>query len=112
MRREGTRNLLAAAEEARASRLSRRALPGIYPATLERRSPNSNGWCSRQMELFSGTDGCTALHLLRKRKPEPPRVHVDEGARRTVPALCTPSGILEVTDGRAMSFRVAVGLIS
>jgi hypothetical protein len=31
-------------------------------------------------------------------KPEPPRVHVDEAARRTVVALDAASGIIEVAD--------------
>jgi hypothetical protein len=31
-------------------------------------------------------------------KPDPPRVHVDEAARRTAAALDASSGIVEVTD--------------
>ena len=31
-------------------------------------------------------------------KPVPPRVHVDEAARRTVPALEAASGIIDVID--------------
>jgi hypothetical protein len=30
--------------------------------------------------------------------PPPPRVHVDEAARRTVEALAAPSGVLEVVE--------------
>ena len=29
-------------------------------------------------------------------KPDPPRIHVDEAARRTVPFLEAPSGIVEI----------------
>ncbi len=69
MRREGTRNLLAAAKEAGASRFvaqyGRLYGPGTY---------------------------------YEDDKPEPPRVHVDEAARRTVPALDAASGIIDVTD--------------
>jgi hypothetical protein len=31
-------------------------------------------------------------------KPQPPRIQVDEAARRTLPALDSASGIVEVTD--------------
>jgi hypothetical protein len=33
------------------------------------------------------------------RVPDPPRIHVDEAARRTVELLEQPSGILEVVEG-------------
>jgi hypothetical protein len=30
--------------------------------------------------------------------PRPPRIHVDEAARRTVQALIAPSGVLEIVE--------------
>jgi len=32
------------------------------------------------------------------RRPDPPRIHVDEAARRTLPALTMASGILTVAE--------------
>src|SRR5437867_10283901 len=99
MRREGTRNLLAAAEAARASRFVAQSIAwqlagnaGAAVAELERRVLAADGVVLRYGRLYGpGT-------YYEAEKPEPPRVHVDEAARRTVPALCAPSGILEVTD--------------
>ncbi|MBV8220752.1 MAG: hypothetical protein JO325_19990 [Solirubrobacterales bacterium] len=31
-------------------------------------------------------------------KPDPPRVHVDDAARRTVPILEAPPGIIEIVE--------------
>jgi nucleoside-diphosphate-sugar epimerase len=99
MRREGTRNLLAAAEAARASRFVAQSIAWQLPgdagaavAELERLVLEADGVVLRYGRLYGpGT-------YYEAEKPEPPRVHVDEAARRTVPALCAPSGILEVTD--------------
>jgi hypothetical protein len=35
------------------------------------------------------------------RLPEPPRVHVDDAARQTVPAIGVPAGVTIVVDDRA-----------
>ena len=99
MRREGTRNLLAAAEAAGASRFVAQSvawqLPGDAGAAvdeLERLVLAADGVVVRYGRLYGpGT-------YYEDDKPEPPRVHVDEAARRTVPALETASGIVEVTD--------------
>jgi nucleoside-diphosphate-sugar epimerase len=99
MRREGTRNLLAAAEAANAPRFVAQSiawqLPGDAGAAvseLERLVLAAHGVVVRYGRLYGpGTyyeDG----------KPEPPRIHVDEAARRTVPALYAAPGIVEVTD--------------
>ena len=34
--------------------------------------------------------------------PEPPRIHVDDAARLTMPALRVPAGVTIVVDGRAI----------
>ncbi len=99
MRREGTRNLLAAAKEAGASRFVAQSiawqLPGDAGAAvgeLERLVLAADGVVLRYGRLYGpGT-------YYEDDKPEPPRVHVDEAARRTVPALDAASGIIDVTD--------------
>jgi uncharacterized protein YbjT (DUF2867 family) len=104
MRREGTRNLLAAAEAARASRFVAQSIAWRLPgdagaavAELERLVLAADGVVLRYGRLYGpGT-------YYEAEKPEPPRVHVDDAARRTVPALCAPSEILEVTDAGSPS---------
>jgi nucleoside-diphosphate-sugar epimerase len=99
MRREGTRNLLAAAQAAAASRFVAQSiawqLPGDAGAAvtyLERLVLAADGVVLRYGRLYGpGT-------YYEDEKPEPPRVHVDEAARRTVPALHAASGIVEITD--------------
>ena len=99
MRRQGNRNLLAAAEAARASRFVAQSVAWQLPgdagaavAELERLVLAADGVVLRYGRLYGpGT-------YYEDEKPEPPRVHVDEAARRTVPALHAPSGIVEVTD--------------
>jgi nucleoside-diphosphate-sugar epimerase len=99
MRREGTRNLLAAAKAAGASRFVAQSiawqLPGDAGAAvseLERLVLAADGVVLRYGRLYGpGT-------YYEEAKPEPPHVHVDEAARRTVPALDAASGIVEVTD--------------
>jgi nucleoside-diphosphate-sugar epimerase len=99
MRREGTRNLLAAAEAARASRFVAQSIAWQLPgdagaavAELERLVLAADGVVLRYGRLYGpGT-------YYEDEEPEPPRVHVEEAARRTVPALYAASGIVEVTD--------------
>jgi hypothetical protein len=99
MRREGTRNLLAAAEAAGASRFVAQSiawqLPGDVGAAvneLERLLLAADGVVLRYGRLYG--PGTYYEH----HKPEPPRVQVDEAARRTVPALDAAPGIIDVTD--------------
>jgi nucleoside-diphosphate-sugar epimerase len=99
MRREGTRNLLAAAEAADVSRFISQSiawqLPGEAGAAvseLERLALAAQGVVVRYGRLYG--PGTYYEHD----KPEPPRVHVDEAARRTVPALDAAPGVVEVTD--------------
>lgn len=108
MRREGTPNLLAAADAAGASRFVAQSiawqLPGDAGAAvteLERLVLAANGVVLRYGRLYGpGT-------YYEDEKPEPPRVHVDEAARRTVPALYAASGIVEVTDDSPVQPRGA-----
>jgi nucleoside-diphosphate-sugar epimerase len=99
MRREGTRNLLAAAKAAGASRFIAQSVAwqlsgdaGAAVSELERLVLAADGVVLRYGRLYGpGT-------YYEGEKPEPPRVHVDEAARRTVVALDAASGIVEVAD--------------
>jgi hypothetical protein len=99
MRREGTRNLLAAAEAAGASCFIAQSVAwqlsgdaGAAVRELERLVLAAAGVVLRYGRLYGpGT-------YYETEKPEPPRVHVDEAARRTVTALDAASGIVEVAD--------------
>ena len=99
MRRQGGRNLLAAAKAAGASRFLAQSiawqLPGDAGAAvseLERLVLAADGVVLRYGRLYgSGT-------YYEDENPEPPRVRVDAAARRTVRAIEAASGIVEVTD--------------
>jgi nucleoside-diphosphate-sugar epimerase len=99
MRRDGTRNLLDAAKAAGASRFVAQSVAwqlsgdaGAAVSELERLVLAANGVVLRYGRLYGpGT-------YYEDEKPEPPRVHVDEAARRTVLALDAASGIVEVVD--------------
>ena len=99
IRREGTRNLLAAAKAAGASRFIAQSVAwqlsgdaGAAVSELERLVLAADGVVLRYGRLYGpGT-------YYEGEKPEPPRVHVDEAARRTVVALDAASGIIEVAD--------------
>ena len=99
MRREGTRNLLAAAKAAAASRFVAQSVAwplagdaGAAVGELERLVLAAGGVVLRYGRLY-GPDT-----YYEEGKPPPPRVHVDDAARRTLPALEADSGIVEVTD--------------
>jgi nucleoside-diphosphate-sugar epimerase len=99
MRREGTRNLLDAAKAAGASRFVAQSVAwqlagdaGAAVSELERLVLAADGVVLRYGRLYGpGT-------YYEDDKPEPPRVHVDEAARRTVSALDAASGIIDVRD--------------
>jgi nucleoside-diphosphate-sugar epimerase len=100
MRREGTRNLVAAARAARATSFVAQSVAwpmqgegGAAVAELERTVLDIGGVVLRYGQLYGpGTFYEDGL-------PPPPRVHVDEAARRTLPALDAPSGTLIITEG-------------
>jgi len=97
MLREGTPNLLAAAKAASAERILAQSiaweLPGERGATYrahERAVLDNGGVVIRYGQLYGpGTDYETEL-------PPPPRIEVDEAARRTVPILDARPGIVEL----------------
>jgi nucleoside-diphosphate-sugar epimerase len=99
IRREGTRNLLAAARAAKSSRIVAQSVAwemqgeGLAAIEyLEREVLGAGGVVVRYGQLYGpGTYYETEL-------PTPPRVHVDDAARRTVPALDAESGVLVVAD--------------
>jgi uncharacterized protein YbjT (DUF2867 family) len=99
IRREGTRNLLAAARAAGAGRFLAQSvawrLPGDAGAAveaLERSVLEAGGVVLRYGQFYGpGT-------YYEQAPPPPPRVHVDEAARRTIEALAAPSGVLEVVE--------------
>jgi len=102
MRREGTRNLLAAARAAGAAHVVAQSvaweIPGDGGAAVaehERAVLEAGGVVVRYGQLYGpGT-------YFESELPTPPRVHVDEAARRTPPALKQTSGVLVVTDDAA-----------
>jgi nucleoside-diphosphate-sugar epimerase len=99
MVQEGTQNLLAAAQAANAQRLCAQsiawALPGARGVTYrkyEQTVLDAGGIVIRYGQLYGpGT-------YYETEKPDPPRVHVDDAARRTLPALEAPPGIIELVE--------------
>ena len=103
MRSEGTRNLLAAAAAARAGRIIAQSISWELPsehrravtAAHERAVLQAGGVVIRYGQLWGpGTYYQTA-------PPDPPRIHVDDAARQTLPALQAPPGLTIVADDRA-----------
>lgn len=100
IRREGTRNLLAAAQAAgTVSRFLAQSVAwqlagagGAAAEALERAVLGWGGVVLRYGRLYGpGT-------YYERDTAEPPRVHVDEAARRTVAALHASSGVLEIVE--------------
>jgi nucleoside-diphosphate-sugar epimerase len=103
MRGEGTRNLLAAAAAVKAGRVIAQSisweLPGesrrAVTAAHERAVLQAGGVVIRYGQFYGpGTFYPDA-------PPEPPRIHVDDAARQTLPALGVPPGVTIVADDRA-----------
>jgi nucleoside-diphosphate-sugar epimerase len=102
MRGEGTRNLLAAAAAARAERVIAQSVSWELPrngravtAEHERMVLQAGGVVIRYGQLYGpGT-------FYETDPPQQPRVHVDDAARQTLPALAVPAGITTVVDDRA-----------
>jgi uncharacterized protein YbjT (DUF2867 family) len=98
IRREGTRNLLAAARAAGAEQFLAQSVAwrllgdaGAAVEALERSVLEANGVVLRYGQFY----GPGTYH---EQPPPPPRVHVDEAARRTVEALAAPSGVIEIVE--------------
>lgn len=93
MRREGTQNMLRAAENSAVSRFLVQSIAWKLPgdrgaavAEMEELVLKANGIVLRYGQLY-GPDT-----FYETDQPDPPRIHVDEAARRTVPALDTAQG--------------------
>jgi uncharacterized protein YbjT (DUF2867 family) len=99
IRREGTRNLLAAAEATGAERILAQSIAwkqpgnrGVTTREFENSVLNADGVVIRYGQLYgTGT-------YFETQKPSPPRIQIDEAARRTVPILDAPPGIVEVVE--------------
>lgn len=103
IRREGTRNLLAAAGAARAERVIAQSVswelssPSGRAATAahERAVLQAGGVVIRYGQLY----GPGTFH--EAGPPEPPRIHVDDAVRQSLPAMGAPPGVTLVVDDRA-----------
>lgn len=103
IRDEGTRNLLAAAATARGARVIaqsiswEQAVPERRAATgqHERMVIEAGGVVIRYGQFYGpGT-------YYEADPPRPPRIHIDEAARLTVPVIAVPPGVTVVVDDRA-----------
>jgi nucleoside-diphosphate-sugar epimerase len=103
MRGEGTRNLLAAAAAAGAVRVIAQSISWELPsehrravtAAHEQAVLQAGGVVIRYGQLWGpGTYYPTG-------PPDPPRIHVDDAARQSLPALAAPPGLTIVADDRA-----------
>jgi NAD(P)H-binding len=99
IRREGTQNLLHAAEAAGAER--------ILAQSIAWKQPGNRGVTTHEYENFVLSVGGVVIRYgqlygpgtyFETDKPSPPRIHIDEAARRTVPILDAPGGIVEVVE--------------
>ncbi len=102
IRRQGTRNLLAAANDAGAARFVAQSIAwpvpgdgGVAVQEHERAVLDAGGVVIRYGQLYGPSTYYEA------ELPPPPRVQVDDAARRTLPALDHPSGVLIVTDDQS-----------
>jgi nucleoside-diphosphate-sugar epimerase len=101
IRREGTRNLLAAAGSTGASRFLAESVAwrlegdaGAAVDELERTVIAAGGVVLRYGQLY-GPDT-----YFEHEPPEHPRIDIDEAARRTAAAIDEPSGIIEIVELR------------
>jgi uncharacterized protein YbjT (DUF2867 family) len=109
MRGEGTRNLLAAAAAAGADRVIAQSISWEQPvdrgraatAEHERAILGAGGVVIRYGQFWGpGT-------YYRDSPPDPPRIHVDDAARQTLPSLAAPTGVTLVVDDRATAAAAA-----
>jgi len=99
IRRDGVRNLLAAARSAGAAGFLAESIEwqlrgegGLAVAEMERNVLDAGGVVLRYGRLYGpGT-------FYEGRLPDPPRVHVDEAARRTAGLLDAESGVVTIVD--------------
>ena len=99
MRTEGTRNLLAAAAQAGASRFLAQSIAWTPPAGGEAVAEHERlvlaaGGVVIRYGVFYGPGTYSGSGSV----PPPPRIQVDEAARRTVALLTAPSGVVVVSE--------------
>jgi hypothetical protein len=100
LRREGTKNLLAAAQSVSTARFLIQSVAWQLPgdggsavAEMERSVLEARGLVIRYGSFYGpGTYYENTI-------PEHPRIHITEAARRTLPAIDSASGILFITEG-------------
>jgi uncharacterized protein YbjT (DUF2867 family) len=99
MRREGTHNLLVAAQVAVVNRFSAQSIAWDPPAgravatrEFEKSVLDAGGVVIRYGRLY-GPDTYYPTE-----PPPPPRIHIDHAARRTATTLDAPTGIIELVD--------------
>jgi hypothetical protein len=98
MRGEGTRNLVAAAQAAGATRISAQSIAWDVPADRgptiaehERMVLDAGGVVLRYGQFYGpGTPY--------EDEPPGPRIEIDDAARRTVELLDAPSGVVEIVE--------------
>jgi nucleoside-diphosphate-sugar epimerase len=99
IRRDGTRNLLAAAKAAGATRFIAQSVAWDLSG--------DGGAAKQELETaVLGADGIVVRYGMfygpgtyhQNDRPERPRVHVDEAARRTAMLLDAPSGVVEIVE--------------
>lgn len=103
IRAEGTRNLLAAAAAATAGRVIAQSISWELPSSRSRAATaeheravlRAGGIVIRYGQLWGPETYYPTT------PPDPPRIHVDEAARLTLPALLAPPGVTIVIDDRA-----------
>jgi uncharacterized protein YbjT (DUF2867 family) len=103
IRTEGTRNQLAAAAAAKAERVIAQSISWELPS--ERRRAATAG----HERAVLAADGavirygqlCGPGTYYETAPPDPPRIHVDDAAPQTLPALAAPPGVTIVADDRA-----------
>jgi nucleoside-diphosphate-sugar epimerase len=100
IRLQGTRNLLAAAADAGVTRFLAQSIAWKLPgkrgestAAFERLVLDAGGVVIRYGQLYGPQT------FYPDAPPPPPRVHVDQAARATVPLLNADPGVIEVVDG-------------
>jgi nucleoside-diphosphate-sugar epimerase len=99
MRTEGTRNLLAAAAQAGASRFLAQSIAWTPPAGGEAVAEHERlVLAAGGVVLRYGTFYGPGTYSGSGKVPPPPRIHVDEAARRTVALLTAPSGVVVITE--------------
>lgn len=102
IRGEGTRNLIAAADAAQA-RVIAQSISWELPAGSEATAAHERMVLAAGGVVIRYGQLCGPGTYYQSDPPEPPRVHVDDAARQTVPALGVPAGITIVVDDRASS---------